>query len=103
MVLRSSSGRGPARLARPGLPDAPAAGLSRSCGARLACLTRRGRPFGMSSGPVPAACGSSQGGPAVAPVGGEATGVIRVGGPAGPVQPGNDVPWSGYGAEPASR
>ena len=73
MVLRSSSGVGPSAPAAP----APAevrrrGGLSRSCGARLACLTRRGRSWAPSSGPaspppaagggVPAGLGGSGGG-----------------------------------------
>src|SRR5580704_11901415 len=105
-------------------------GLSRSWGARLACLTRRGSP--LMSPPFPSGSaaprsgadpsepgsrGSSQGGPAAGLGRGEATGVIGVAGPAGVpgpgagrppaapgvlgrFQPGNGAGWSGYGTGP---
>ena len=108
MVWRISAGVGP--LAGAGAGAAGAAevlrrgGLSRSCGAMLACLTRRGSP---STSPSPSGCASgspsagmagsgpvwrdsSHGGPEGRAGRGEATGligVIGVVGPAGPPGP----------------
>jgi len=104
MVWRISVGVGPP--AGPGLAAAEVrrcGGSARSCGARLACLIRRGSP--LSSAPSPVACDpepvspgrtgswpvwrdSSQGGPDAVPARGEATrviGVARGSGPAGAV------------------
>jgi len=113
MVWRISAGLGPAEPRAPVDPAGPpvnpplatvvrrAGGASRSWGARLACLTRRGRPSMSALPPGPAVPGpaepasdppgaegsgpvwrdSSQGGPAACPGRGEAIGVIAVAGP----------------------
>ena len=100
MFCRISAGLGPLDpLAAPALATVVrrGGGLSRSWGARLACLTRRGSPLRSpfpsgSAAPRPGADlappsgpgsrGSSQGGPAAKPGRGEATGIIGVAGPA---------------------
>ena len=120
MVCRISAGLGPVDPVDPGTPpDAPlvasvvrrGGGLSLSWGARLACLTRRGRPLrsplppgsagdgpaGPLGPPEPAEPGTagsgpvsreiSHGGPEACPGRGEATGVIGVIGVAGPAGP----------------
>ena len=102
MVWRISAGVGPLAGAGGGAGEVwRRGGLSRSCGAMLACLTRRGSPL---TSPLPSGCApgspsagtagsgpvwrdSSHGGPAGRADRDEATGVIGVVGPAGPPGP----------------
>jgi hypothetical protein len=122
MVLRISAGLGPAGPAGPAGPEDPAkpggpllasvvrrgGGLSRNWGARLACLTRRGRPLmsllvpGPSGPPDPAEPGIagsgpvsreiSHGGREACPGRGEATGFIGADWVDGPPEPGTARP-----------
>ena len=102
MVWRISAGVGPLPGAGLGAAEVRRrGGLSRSCGAMLACLTRRGSPF---TSPSPSGCAPGLPSPGIAGCGplwrdsshggaedrggrGEATGVIGTTGPAAPPGP----------------